>query len=69
MELLNWFFECVKAEIVDSGVERGEADITRLFTQSYAIAPDYNMMFARMAWSIFESHIHHGSGVLFMYDI
>lgn len=47
--------------------ERGEADITRLFTQSHKIAPDYNTMFARMAWPIFDGYIHHIVDNLFMY--
>jgi len=68
MELLNWFFECIKAKIVDLGMERGEVDVTKLFTQSHAIAPDYNMMFARMAhiWAI---RIYHEAGIMIMYDM
>lgn len=52
------------------GAERGEADITRVFTQSRAIAPDYDIVFTC------HDTIHDPSrvfiielGVLFIYDV
>lgn len=49
MELLNWFFECIKAKIPNDKPWNEMKRILQEFLHNRAIASDYNMIFAHIA--------------------